>query len=279
MNHKLNFVAVGPFKTGTSWMYNYLQYHPQVCLPRVVKETFFFDKKYSQGLDWYFSHFGKLDERKLIGEVAPSYFHSVEATERIYRLNPQCKIIVSLREPISRLVSFYLHMLQRGELAPKTSFIEALEQRISLVNTSLYYHHLSRWINLFGREQVNIVFYESLKNFPQKFAEELCTELSIQSILIPEQLNSKVNERQAPVNHTLSKITYRITKLLHDKGLHKIVDYGKNIGIKKIIFKKESVDFKLTEQEKKYAISLIEKDIKELKNSLGIDLSCWQGDW
>ncbi len=125
---RLDFVAVGPFKTGTSWMYSYLVDYNQVALPTKVKETFFFDSKFSKGTDWYYSHFDQIKNSQKVGEVAPSYFNSIEAPERIRQINPNCKIIVTLREPVSRLVSFYLHMKQRGEIAPQTSFVEALSQ-------------------------------------------------------------------------------------------------------------------------------------------------------
>lgn len=39
--NKLDFVVVGPFKTGTSWIYNYLSDYQQIALPKKVKETFF----------------------------------------------------------------------------------------------------------------------------------------------------------------------------------------------------------------------------------------------
>ena len=77
---QLDFVAVGPFKTGTSWIYNYLINYQQVALPTTVKETFFFDRQFDRGLDWYYSHFELLGEKpKKVGEIAPSYFPFQEA--------------------------------------------------------------------------------------------------------------------------------------------------------------------------------------------------------
>jgi hypothetical protein len=41
---QVDFIVVGPLKTGTSWIYNYLSHHQQISLPTTVKETYFFDR-------------------------------------------------------------------------------------------------------------------------------------------------------------------------------------------------------------------------------------------
>ena len=34
---RLNFVGVGPERTGTTWLHQVLQRHPEICLPKAVK--------------------------------------------------------------------------------------------------------------------------------------------------------------------------------------------------------------------------------------------------
>lgn len=65
----LDFVAVGPEKTGTTWIYSYLK-EPGVCFPLEVKEIFFFDKFYNKGLGWYMCHFKHCQAESRKGEVA-----------------------------------------------------------------------------------------------------------------------------------------------------------------------------------------------------------------
>ena len=277
---QLDFVAVGPFKTGTSWIYNYLINYQQVTLPTTVKETFFFDRQFDRGLDWYYSHFELLGEKpKKVGEIAPSYFHSSAATDRIHQLNPNCKILVTFREPLSRLVSFYQHMQQRGEIKPNVTLSQALSQKQILRDTASYYRHLSHWIKVFGRDNVRVVFFETLKASPEQFAVELCENLDLELENTQQDLTKKVNASQAPINHNLAKIVYSGVNFLHSSGLHKIVDYGKNLGIKKLIFSRQAKKFQLEPKEFQSILQLIEDDILQLETKLNFDLSPWKKLW
>ena len=276
---QVNFVAVGPFKTGTSWIYNYLSDYQHIALPTKVKETFFFDKKFAKGIDWYYSHFEQLTPQQRIGEVAPSYFSSAKATARIYQVNPNCKILVTLREPVSRLTSFYLHMKQRGEIEPQTSFLTALSQVEILRDTAFYYRHLSHWINTFGLDNVKVIFFEELVKSPEQFSQTLCHQLDLDWEQTSRNLTEKVNSSQPPVSHNLARVIYSSVNLLHDLGLHKLVDYGKNLGIKKFLFSRKGKKFQLTQQEFTTALNLVLEDILMLESSLGLNLWEWKQTW
>ena len=279
MPKQLDFIAVGPFKTGTSWIHDYLLNYQGVVLPDKVKETFFFDRKFDKGFDWYFSHFSELSDNRLMGEISPSYFHSIEASQRIFDCNPECKILVTLREPVSRMFSFYSHMIQRGQVNPKTSFTEALSEKKILPETSLYYSHLSRWIETFGKDNVKVIFFETLKESPDKFAAEVLDRLEIKSESIDYDLDRKVNASIAPVNHNASKIVYSGVKILHDLGLHKIVEYGKKIGIKQILTTNKSQKARLSQDEFISAFNLCRDDVLKLESELNFDLSFWKAIW
>ena len=276
--NKLDFVAVGPFKTGTSYIYDYLSNYQQVALPTAVKETFFFDKKFARGLDWYYSHFARYKDARQVGEVAPSYFSSTEAAERIYQINPDCKIIVTLREPVSRLVSFYLHMKQRGEVKPQTSFLEAFNRVDVLQDTALYYHHLTRWMDIFGNN-VKVIFFEELVKSPEDFCQRLCDELSLDLEQTDRDLSQKVNSAQSTANYGLAKLMYTSVNLLHDLGLHKLVDYGKSLGLKQMLLTNRGKKFELSDDEFIKAFELIEDDVFKLETSLDLDLTDWREVW
>ena len=279
MSKQLDFVAVGPFKTGTSWIHDYLTNYQQIALPTKVKETFFFDQKFERGLDWYYSHFSELEDNKKVGEIAPSYFHSTEAPRRIYELNPQCKILVTLREPVSRLLSFYSHMKQRGEIAPGVDLAKALSDKKILLNTSLYYFHLCRWIEVFGKENVEVIFFEKLKQSPDNFAQEMLDKLEIAPENISYDLSKKVNASQAPVNQNVSKLVYSGVKFLHNTGLHKVVDYGKKIGIRQLLTSDKRKKDRLSQTEFIDTLNLCKQDILKLESEMNFDLEPWKKIW
>ena len=278
--YPLDFVVVGSFKTGTTWIYQYLQSCQAVCVPDKVKETFFFDCKYLKGLEFYFAHFPDYHSSQLVGEVAPSYFHSEDASARIHQLNPQCKIIVTLREPTERLVSYYLHLLRHGDIPKKTSFRQALATYDILLNSSQYYYHISRWRRLFGKDNVRILFYELLKNSPEKFAMQLCQELGIEFRGIPENLNQRVSEGKMPVNYDLVRVFYQTIRLLRSYELHSLVNFGKSLGLQKFLYQDQKAAHpSITIEDLNDALTLISEDIRLLEESLGLDLSIWRESW
>lgn len=72
-----DFLAVGPPHTAITWLHRILT--GRVNLPRIVKEPRFFDLRFSKGLGWYRVHFLPVVAGLPVGEVAPTYFYSVEA--------------------------------------------------------------------------------------------------------------------------------------------------------------------------------------------------------
>ena len=101
---------VGPAKTGTSWLDQVLRGVDGVCLPDKVKETFFFDKHFDKGVQWYLEQFPQDRSGDLMIEVAPTYFFSDAVPDRIVETIPEAQIVVSLRDPVRRAVSHYLNL-------------------------------------------------------------------------------------------------------------------------------------------------------------------------
>jgi hypothetical protein len=128
------FIAVGPRRTATTWLYTVLA--GQVGLPRGVKETQFFDRHYDKGLRWYAAHFKHCTPGLTIGEIAPTYFSSSEARQRIRSTLPDCKIVCTLRDPVERLYSLYRLMRQYGWT--RLPFESALKDHPEMMDSSRY---------------------------------------------------------------------------------------------------------------------------------------------
>jgi hypothetical protein len=86
-----SFIAVGPTRTATTWLYQVLKGH--IGLPSGIKETQFFIWNYDLGLTWYRRHFRNCSPHLPVMEIAPTYFDSPEARERVKLHIPECKII------------------------------------------------------------------------------------------------------------------------------------------------------------------------------------------
>ncbi|MEM9410286.1 MAG: sulfotransferase domain-containing protein, partial [Planctomycetota bacterium] len=103
---------VGPEKTGSSWIHRLLKHRGDVVLPKTVKELFFFDRYFENGINWYQNQFsGDISEAV---DVAPSYFKETAVPTRIKQHFPDSEIIVTLRSPVERTLSMYQHLIANG---------------------------------------------------------------------------------------------------------------------------------------------------------------------
>ena len=144
----------------------------------------FFDRHFGKGLAWYESHFRHGRSDQPVGEIAPTYFHSAEAREHIARTIPHCKIVCTLRDPVSRLYSLYRFMRQYG--FTRASFERALEDFPFMMGSSRYVHHVSEWQRLFPR--TTVVLYEDLREDPQGYLGAVCRFLEIRPMPLPPEL-------------------------------------------------------------------------------------------
>ncbi len=131
-----SFFVVGPPRTGTSWLHDVLSQN--TVLPHPTKETRFFDNHFDRGFDWYQAHFPASTENGLVGEVAPTYFASNLARERIAGAVPGAKVICIFRNPVDRVVSLY--RLKRAYGMIPWNFEEAIVRDSELMESSKYGH-------------------------------------------------------------------------------------------------------------------------------------------
>src|SRR3982751_1389994 len=85
-----SFFVIGPPRTGTSWLHEILTEH--TLLPSPAKETRFFDNYFHRGIEWCRAHYPDASDGRPIGEIAPTYFASAKARERISQTIPQAKV-------------------------------------------------------------------------------------------------------------------------------------------------------------------------------------------
>jgi hypothetical protein len=181
-----NFLILGAQKAGTTALYAYLRWHPQVTGPS-FKEVSFFDRHYARGERWYRAHF-PVRRRAAIGEASPSYLLHPLAPERVVRLLPGARLIALLRNPVDRAFSHYQHEVALGR--EQLSFEDAIaaeDARLRgeverMLSDPAYFSHawwnytylargryaeqLERWYAAFPRERLLVLFTEELAEDP-----------------------------------------------------------------------------------------------------------------
>jgi hypothetical protein len=189
-----DFVAVGPQRTGTTWLHQVLASH--VGLPS-TKETDFFSKHFEEGLDWYLAYFSRCRADRPMGEVNPNYFGIPQAYERIARTIPHCKIVVSLRDPTERAWSSYRTM--RRDAWTRVGFEDTVARNEVIRESSRYAFHLGNLRRLFGADRVLVLFYEDLVANPQSYLDQVCNFIG--APWIPVAGTALATERVNAVTH------------------------------------------------------------------------------
>ncbi|TML26168.1 MAG: sulfotransferase domain-containing protein [Actinobacteria bacterium] len=177
-----DFLILGAQKAGTTALYAYLRWHPQITGPS-FKEVSFFDRHYARGERWYRAHL-PVRRKGVVGEASPSYLFHPLAPERVARMLPNARLIALLRNPVDRAFSHYQHEVALGR--EQLSFEEALareDERMQgeverMLRDAAYFSHawwnytyaargryaeqLERWFEAFPREQVLVLLTDEL---------------------------------------------------------------------------------------------------------------------
>lgn len=270
---KLDFLCLGPQRTASSWLQQVLEFHDEICLPKGVKETMFFDKHYAKGLAWYQWHFEDASPGTRCGEIAPTYFDSPEATSRVFDHFPELKLIVLIRNPIERTHSLYRHHLSKGRIRCK--FDEALDRFPNLISSGKYSIHCPRWESQFGRSNFLYLRQEDVSERPQAVLNEVCDFLSIARMDLPSIGNEKVNSATAPRSLLLARLFSLTSTMLRSARLYNVVNAAKRLGLKSVFSGGRSVD-PMSATSRKRLAEEFDADVSWLENRLGCNLSGWR---
>ncbi len=197
-NFKVDFFCVGVAKAGTTTLHDLLTLQDKISLPR-RKETNYF----SFGISGKPTFTGPLDhssvneptitsfeeyvsdfdyqQGSVIGEICPSYVLN-GTSANIYRHNPNAKIIILLREPVSRAYSNYQHLVRDGR--EKGDFEDALSAEADrlaqgwewfwgLKRNSLYSELVREYVETFGKENVKVIFFEDFVVNQQHYVRDV----------------------------------------------------------------------------------------------------------
>ena len=208
-----DFLIIGTQRGGTTSLFHYLEAHPSVTAA-VNKDLHFFDRKYRKGLAWYRGHFPTGIERYaartihssalLTGEASPSYLFHPHAPRRVKQALPNAKLIVMLRDPVSRAYSQYHHAVELGHetlsfedaigneeertagelekiLRDERYYSEAFKHR-SYLSKGMYVEQLQAWMSLFPAEQFLVLKSEDFYADPATAFKQVLTFLNLPPI-------------------------------------------------------------------------------------------------
>ncbi len=240
------FLYIGASKAGSSWIFECLKEHPEAFVPP-AKDLHFFHLQYEKGIEWYESFFKKGEGIKTIGELSHDYFLFEHVADKIKAYQPDIKLLVSLREPVEKMISSY-HYAKRTYLKENVSFEDFFfhherYQKSHYQNmhkeTAQYFQNLQPFYERFPRENILVVFFDELKESPHIFIQKIYHFLEIDDTFEPSVLHTKVNQQQKARFPLVARLAYTTASLLRTLGLANIVGAVKrNPVFEKMLYQK-----------------------------------------
>lgn len=174
-------IIIGSRKGGTRALLKFLELNPKIRAAR--SEVHFFDRYYKRGLSWYRNQMPDSGPGEVVVEKSPAYFVTKDAPERIKLMNSSIKLILILRNPVTRLVSDFSQLvankIETSRMTPeeeeqlyqqsKLGFERYVlrpdgsvnEQRLAVKN-SFYSLYLEKWMASFPTQQIHLVDGEKM---------------------------------------------------------------------------------------------------------------------
>lgn len=220
---KIDFIGIGAQKCASTWIHGILSDHPEVAV-YPGKEIDFFSTYYDRGYQWYEKQLADVDSVKTVGEVSTSYFTDSDTPGRVFLYNPNMRIVLSLRDPIERAYSNHLHEVRHGHFTGQSiEFENGLINNPMYLIQSRYAQHLARWLAVFPRNQILVIFQEDIRDTPCIQARNLYRFLGVDENHQSWFLEKKVNESRAIKNTGVDSFLKRLRKLGQFVGGDKVV--------------------------------------------------------
>jgi len=227
---KPNLFIVGAAKSGTTSLYRYILQHPAIffCKP---KEPRYFSSKYNnfphngpgdyvadnftiKEESKYIDLFKSVKNEKIIGEASVDYLYYYKTAYDIKKYSPNAKIIITLRNPVDRAFSAYVHL--KGAGRENLTFEEALKQEKSRMNDNYefiwfykdvgkYYMQAKTYLDIFGKENVLIILFDELNKDVKSVIKKMMFFLNIDPNAIIDD-HIKYNFSGIPKNKTIDLI-------------------------------------------------------------------------
>ncbi|QEC68562.1 sulfotransferase domain-containing protein [Panacibacter ginsenosidivorans] len=239
MNNQLDFLVIGTQKGATTWLYECLKEHPQICLPADKKEIEYIGGKIFQekGTDWYFSLVEHAKQNQLKGDVSVEYMWDPSSPSLVKELLPDVKLIASLRNPADRAISAYYWYLRKNLLPSDKNILETFQylktcylegrrdvQGVDIIERGMYHTQLARYTALFQPQQILVLLYEEIKEQPGKVLEQIYNFLNIDKNFVPVAINERPKqnsyskwlvafERIAPKSKIIAAVSNKLNQL------------------------------------------------------------------
>ena len=285
---RLDFIGIGTQKSATTWIFECLRSHPEICVPERKELKFFLQD--AKSYEPYHEKFNHCADTQICGEFSPQYLETPEAAKRIAEYNPNIKLIACLRNPVDRFCSFYYFMRSKEREASDTIDKELANDPHGYVRHGKYASDLEPYLAFFSSDQMLVLIYDDIEKDPVAFIQNIYRFLNVDDTFIPPEVTEKINYTATSIYHIPyihSLLVKTRKKLLSSKigrlfmapfrffGLGKLIHtfliFNMKPAGKRTVLKEKP----LSKEDKRKLQEYYKEDNKKLGEILSRDLSFW----
>lgn len=224
-----NLIIAGVVKGGTTSVFSYLAEHKDVCPSSKKEAQYFSGYRYNEpveSLDEYRALFSRWDQERYVLEATPGYFEGGQFLAQKIKetLAPETKVVIILRNPVDRFLSFFKYKkseLQLNKDMPLEEYITLCEntpqsQKLLRHNDlywgldgGLYSHYLAEWLDVFG-DSCKVMFFDDLKSDRAGFMRDLATWLALDPKIYDDLDMAIENKSQAYRSQWLQRLALNV---------------------------------------------------------------------
>ena len=226
---KTNFFFVGVGKCGTSWIYERLGEHPEVCLG-AIKEPYIVCENPQKMQSSYDKHFKGGGERC---DLSTLYYENPENAAEIYNYNRNAKIILTVRTPSKRIASHFKYMQRHGMHVDLTldEYLNLKGDPENVVGRCNYHVFEKRYISKFGRRNVLVLPLESLSKDAQNYYNRLTDFMGIAKVQLTEQEKAPVRVQSVARSVLAAKTAKFVADTLRGLGWLEVLGWLKGVSV------------------------------------------------
>jgi len=287
-----NLFLIGAMKAGTTSLHRYLGQHPEIYIPKLIKEPAFFafgeggesliagrpGRPRSMSRARYEALYepGRVHRYRLDSSTA--HLRVERSATRIREAVPEAKLMAVLRNPVERAFSQYQFSHKQAhdvgatfeaELACDAERARKDEQLgYGYLHHGFYHRHLRRYYDLFPPERFHIMLYEDFHADPVATVRGVIEFLGLNAGFTPD-VSQRYNVSGIPRNAAIASAfrRFRGAKSFVERRLPpKLVS---RLG--QPLLRRERLDATLRAR----LLDVFRDDIERLQGLIGRDLSRW----
>ena len=221
------FIISGYSQSGTTSLYRYLAGHPQIN-PSKIKETNCLINFYEKScLNKTYNECFDESKCQIKLDASPAYMRHIDLfSDNLNQLNEEFKVLLVIRDPVERAQTIFNKLrVQTNLIKPSATFLDfalSVTQNVynekvfankpnfievkQRVDVGFYSKSIQKLMKNIKKDQLEIVFFEELKNKPKSLMVKISNFVGVDSSYFENYLFKRENKTRLPKSLLINKL-------------------------------------------------------------------------